>query len=124
MYWDMAAKHELWLPKCVDTGRFFFPPREHSPFTGGEIAWERVSGRATLASYVINHRPAPGYEDQGPYVIALVELEEGPRLASNLLEIAADPAVLKIGMALEVTFEERGPITMPQFRPAAVESRP
>jgi uncharacterized OB-fold protein len=53
LYWDMAAKHELWLPRCVDTGRFFFPPQETSPLTGGAVVWEKVSGRGKLASYVI-----------------------------------------------------------------------
>jgi len=115
-YWEMAARHELWLPKCTDTLRFFFPPRERSPFTGGAVSWERASGRGRLASYVINIRPAPGYEEEAPYIIAIVALEEGPRLISNLIDVAPDPAVLKIGMALEVAFEVRGPITVPQFR--------
>jgi uncharacterized OB-fold protein len=116
-YWEMAAKHELWLPRCVDTEAFFFPPRERSPFTGGEVTWSRASGRATLASYVINHRPAPGYEDNGPYVIAIVKLAEGPQLIANLLDVAAEPQALSIGMPLEVVFETRGAITVPQFRP-------
>jgi hypothetical protein len=115
-YWEMAARHELWLPKCADSSRFFFPPRERSPFTGGAVYWERASGRGRLASYVINMRPAPGYEEEAPYVIAIVALEEGPRLISNLLGVAPDPAALKIGMPLEVAFEDRGPITVPQFR--------
>jgi uncharacterized OB-fold protein len=121
-YWDKAAEHELWLPKCADTDRWFFPPRERSPFTGGEVIWRRASGRATLASYVINHRPAPGYEGIGPYVIAIVGLEEGPRLISNLLDIPAEPQALQIGMKLEVTFENRGVITVPQFRRAGGET--
>lgn len=122
MFWDMAAQRELWLPRCVDTGRFFFPPLERSPLTGGEVTWARASGRARLASFVITHRAAPGYEEQAPYVIALAELEEGPRLTCNLLDVAADPAALTIGMPLEVAFEERGAITLPQFRPAAKEA--
>jgi uncharacterized OB-fold protein len=119
LFWDKAADHELWLPTCVDTGRFFFPPRARSPFTGGAVSWAQVSGRAQLASFVINHRPAPGYEDETPYVIALVELAEGPRLASNLIGVEADPTAIWIGMPLQVTFEDRGTITVPQFTPAA-----
>jgi uncharacterized protein len=117
LFWDMAAKHELWLPRCVDTGKFFFPPQESSPLTGGEISWARASGRGRLASYVIAHRAAPGFEDELPYVVALVELDEGPRLTSNLLNVAPDPALLTIGMPLQVVFEERGPMTLPQFAP-------
>lgn len=116
-YWDAASRHELWLPKCKDTGQFFFHPRSHSPFTGGEVVWERTSGRGRLASFVIAHRPAPGFEDELPYVIALVELAEGPRLTTNLVDVEATPGALNVGMELEVVFEERGTMTLPQFRP-------
>jgi hypothetical protein len=115
MFWDKARLHELWLPRCVDSGRFFFPPRLFSPFTGGAISWERASGKAKLASFVIAHRAAPGFEAQTPYIIALAELEEGPRLLTNLPGAAADPAALKIGAPLMVAFEERGGMTLPQF---------
>ena len=114
-FWDKAREHELWLPKCVDTGRFFFPPRLFSPFTGGEVAWEKASGKARLASFLINHRPSPGYEDEAPYIIALAELDEGVRLMTNLPGTPVDPAALKIGAPLEVVFEERGDMVIPQF---------
>lgn len=116
MFWDKALVHELWLPKCVDSGRWFFPPRAFSPFTGGAVAWERASGRATLASYVIVHRPSPGFEGDGPYIVAMAELEEGPYLLTNLPGAPIDPAMLAIGSALEVMFEHRGNIALPQFR--------
>jgi uncharacterized OB-fold protein len=115
MFWDMAAKHELWLPRCVDTGQFFFPPQHTSPFTGGDMRWEKASGRATLASYVITQIPAPGYEKEVPYIIALAATEEGPRLTCNLLGVPPDPAKLRVGMPLRVVFEDRGSITIPQF---------
>jgi hypothetical protein len=116
MFWDKARLHELWLPRCVDSGRYFFPPRLFSPFSGGAITWQRASGKAKLASFVITHRAAPGFEAQTPYIIALAELEEGPRLLTNLPGAAPDPAALKIGAPLTVTFEERGEMTLPQFR--------
>lgn len=115
-FWDKAALHELWLPRCVDTDRAFFPPRIASPFTGGAVEWQRASGRGKLASYLIVHRPAPGFEGEVPYVIALIELEEGPRLMANLPGTAPDPAALTIGSPVEVTFERRGDQTLPQFR--------
>lgn len=115
-FWDKAREGELWLPRCVDSGRFFFPPRMFSPFTGGAVSWERASGRATLASFLIVHRPSPGYQDGGPYIVALAQLEEGPRLMTNLPGAPADPSALTIGAALEVTFEPRGEMVLPQFR--------
>ena len=78
----------------------------------------RASGRATLYSYVINHMPAPGWEADGPYVIALVQLEEGPRMMSSLLGLPADPARLVLDMPLELRFEARGTMMLPVFAPA------
>jgi uncharacterized OB-fold protein len=114
-FWDKAALHELWLPKCADTGRVFFPPRFASPFTGGAVEWQRASGRGKLASYLLVHRPAPGFEGEVPYIVALIELEEGPRLMANLPGTPPDPAALKIGSPAVVTFETRGHQTLPQF---------
>jgi uncharacterized OB-fold protein len=116
VFWDKARAHELWLPVCVDTGRHFFPPRSFSPFTGGAVEWRPASGRAKLASYVIVHRAAPGFESEVPYIVALAELEEGPRLVTNLPGAPCDPTRLKIGAPLTVTFEQRGAEALPQFR--------
>lgn len=115
-FWDKAKLGELWLPKCHDTGQTFFPPRAFSPFTGGPVGWERASGRAILASYVIVNRPAPGFETEAPYIVAMVKLKEGPHLLSNLPGAVADPDKLPLGAPLELTFEDRGIITIPQFR--------
>lgn len=75
----------------------------------------RASGRGFLYSYVITHRAAPGFE--APYVIAEVELEEGPRLLSNLIDVAPDPEYLPLDLALEVAFESFGDVTLSRFRP-------
>ena len=115
-FWDKARLHELWLPKCVDTGKVFFPPGMFSPYTGGGVTWEQASGRARLASFIIIHRPSPGYEQEAPYIVALAELDEGPRMMTNLPGTPPDPGVIKIGARLTVTFEERGDMVVPQFR--------
>jgi len=77
----------------------------------------RASGRGFLYSFVITHRAAPGFE--APYVIAEVELEEGPRMLSNLVGVAPDADRLELDLPLEVTFETFGEVTLPQFRPRA-----
>jgi uncharacterized OB-fold protein len=82
------------------------------------VAWETVSGRGTLYTYVINHRPAPGFEDDAPYAIAVVQLDEGPRMMSNIVDVENTPENLVVDMPLEVTFEARGDVMLPQFRPA------
>jgi uncharacterized OB-fold protein len=118
-YWDHANEGELWIQKCVTTGKHFFPPRNYSPFTiGGETEWVKVSGKATLYSYIINHRPAPGFQDDAPYAIAVVELEEGPRLMTNIVGIENTPENLVLDMPLEVRFEARGDQQVPVFAPA------
>lgn len=118
-YWDRAKEHELWLPKCGNCGRLHFAPRAFCPYcSSADIGWIQASGRGVVESFIINHTPGPGYAEQGPYSIAFVQLEEGIRLASNLLEVAQTPEAISIGLPVEVTFEERGEFSIPQFRPA------
>ncbi len=75
-----------------------------------------ASGEASLYSYVISHRPHPGFE--GPYSIAVVELEEGPRMMTNIVGCEQTPEALELDMALTVTFEAvTDDITMPLFQP-------
>jgi uncharacterized OB-fold protein len=65
-YWDGAAAGELRIQRCRDCGKPYFYPRPICPSCGsGDVEWFTASGRATLYSYVINHRPAPGFEQRG-----------------------------------------------------------
>jgi len=84
-----------------------------------DVQWVTVSGRARLHSYVINHRAAPGFEAEAPYVIAIVELEEGPRMMANLVGVEPRPEMLPLDMDLEVAFAQRGHMRIPVFRPAS-----
>ncbi len=77
-----------------------------------------MSGRGRLHTYLINHRPAPGFEEDAPYAIAVVELEEGPRMMSNIVGIENTPENLVLDMPLEVSFEKRGSVMLPLFTPA------
>jgi uncharacterized OB-fold protein len=118
-FWDGAAAGELRIQRCDGCGRHFFYPRPACPHCGsGDVAWVTATGRATLHSYVINHRPAPGFEDEAPYVIAIVELEEGVRMMSNLVGVPADPEHLPLDLPLRVVFEPRGDVRLPLFTPA------
>ncbi|MBX2839942.1 MAG: OB-fold domain-containing protein [Gammaproteobacteria bacterium] len=120
-YWDGAKLGKLLLPKCRDCQQVIFPPRPFCPKCGNqELTIIEASGKARLYSYVINHLPEPGYEP--PYVVAVVMLEEGVTMVSNLLDCPADPKVLELDMPLELTFEIRGEFSIPQFRPAYTES--
>jgi len=77
----------------------------------------KASGKAKLYSYVIHHRPVPGFTP--PYAIAVVELDEGPRMMTNIVECAQTPEALVLDMPVEVVFEpQTDTITLPLFRPA------
>lgn len=84
------------------------------------MEWVTVSGDATLYSYNINHRPAPGFQDEAPYAIAVVELAEGPRMMTNIAGIENTPENLILDMPLKVRFQERDGIVVPVFVPAEV----
>ncbi|MCV7149964.1 Zn-ribbon domain-containing OB-fold protein [Mycolicibacterium pyrenivorans] len=121
-FWAGCAQGELRLQRCSHCDEFYFPPRPFCPSCwSADVTWQAVSGRGTLHSYVINHRPAPGFAADAPYAIALVQLDEGPRMMSNILGVENIPENLVLDMALEVTFEQRGDITVPQFQPAGAQ---
>ena len=118
-FWDGTAAGELRIQRCQTCARHYFYPRPSCPHCGGDdVEWVRATGRATLYSYVINHRPAPGFEGEGPYAIAVVELEEGVRMMTNIVGVDNTPENLPLDMELQVVFEQRGDVTVPLFEPA------
>ena len=115
-YWDGTARGELWIQRSKNTENYVFYPRAYSPFSlDDELEWVQVSGRATLDSYVISQRPAPGFE--APYAIAIVKLEEGVRMLSSIVGVEPVPENLILDMPLQVEFETRGEMSVPVFRP-------
>lgn len=118
-FWDGTAAGELRIQRCLTCTRHYFYPRPSCPNCGSaEVEWVRASGRATLYSYVINHRPAPGFEEDGPYAIAVVLLEEGVRMMTNIVGVEITPENLPLDMDLKVVFEQRGDMSVPLFEPA------
>lgn len=116
-FWDAAAKGRLLLPRCNACGRHFFRPEvacTHCFATDWQ--WVQASGRGTLYSHTVVHRaPAPGFTV--PLVLAIVELDEGPVMFSNL--VACAEGDIRIGMALRVRFEQvSATIHLPRFEPA------
>jgi uncharacterized OB-fold protein len=118
-FWDGTAAGELRLQRCDACAKVYFPPRPFCPSCASrKVSVVKASGKAKLYSYVINHRPAaPGFTP--PYAIAVVELDEGPRMMSNIIDCPQTPEALELDMKLEVAFEKLDDkITLPQFRPA------
>ncbi len=118
-FWDGCQRGELILQRCKDTGKAYFPPRPFSPFTGSKnIETFKASGRGVLYSYVINHRPAKGFENEAPYAIAVVRLDEGVNMMTNIVECEQTPEALQLDMPVEVVFEQiTDKINLPKFRP-------
>jgi len=116
-YWDAAKRHELQLQHCGACGGFIYYPRPRCPnCMSDNLNWERVSGRGKLYSYTIVRRASTRSFADAPYVLAIVELDEGPRLTTNLI---APQDQLKIGMPVAVHFDDVTPErTLVKFKPA------
>ena len=119
-FWDGCREGELRLQRCTACdGQAYFPPRPFCPKCGSRaVEVFPASGKAVLWSYVINQRPRP---DMGPdpYAIAVVKLEEGPQMMTNIVGCPQTPEALQLDMPLKVTFEKQtDDITLPFFTPA------
>jgi uncharacterized protein len=116
-FWEAAARGELAVQRCDECGHLRYPLAGVCPrCLSVRWAWSAVSGRATLFSWIVFHNGYhPAWKDRLPYNVALVELDEGPRLFSNL--VGTDGTPLEIGMPLQVVFEPSGGITIPRFAP-------
>lgn len=119
-YWAAARRHELTLPYCPECRAFHYYPRAACPHClSGALEWRRVSGRGRLHTFTVVHRGPKDFPLGTPYVLAIVELDEGPRLMTNLVDVPADPAHLPIGMPVEVVFMDvSDTAALPHFRPA------
>ena len=118
-FWDGCANGELLLQRNKETGEAYFPPRPFCPKTGSrEVEVFKASGRAKLWSYVINHRPRPDMGTE-PYAIAVVMLDEGVKMMTNIVGCPQTPEALVLDMPLKVTFEKiSDTISLPLFTPA------
>lgn len=118
-FWDGTRQHQLLLQQCERCQHTYFPPRPFCPRCAErKVRVVPASGRATLYSYCISHRPAPGFEP--PFAIAVVTLEEGPRMMTNIVDCPQTPDALVLDMPLQATYEQMDDdITLVFFRPAA-----
>ena len=120
-YWQKAREHELWLRRCDDCGKAYFYPRDICPDCfSRNTSWVQSSGRGTVYTFAIVRRsPHPAFHADIPYVVAIVELEDGVRVPTNLVEVEPDPAKVKVGMPVVVTFDDvTEEMTLPKFKPA------
>ncbi len=117
-FFEAARAGKLVLQRCDGCGEIRFPPRDLcSRCLGRASRWIESSGRGTIYSFNVMHQVYhPGFAPEVPYPVVLVELEEGCRMLSNLVEHR--PGELRIGLPVEVTFERLSDtVTLPKFRP-------
>jgi hypothetical protein len=122
-FFEGTSNGELRIQRCRSCNEAYFYPRPSCPKCfSSDVEWFSASGRATLHTYVISHRPGPGFEADVPYAIAIVQLEEGPRMMTNIVGVPNTPENLVLDMDLVVDFEPRDDQMVPVFRPAKVAS--
>jgi len=120
-YWQAAKEHRLALPKCEDCTQFWFPPSRTCPHClSTNFSFQNVSGRGKVFSFVTFHRVyRPAFAEDVPYVVALVELEEGPRVLTNILGVTHED--VRCEMPVEVVFDDYDEdVAIPKFRPLCV----
>ena len=117
-FWDATRKEKLKLQCCKACDKFVFYPRYACPHCGEDaLEWQQVSGRGTLYTFTVVESNAPSsFTADMPYVVAVVVLDEGPRMLTNI--VGCDPADLSFDMPVEVVFEKLDDeFTLPKFRP-------
>lgn len=116
-FWAATARGELQVKQCEDCASLIYYPRSICPECGSlRTTWRQVSGRGRIYSYTVNHQGEGPYREHGPFVLAYVELDEGPRLMTNI--VADDPAELAVGLPVEVVFHDTGEgSALPRFQP-------
>ena len=118
-FWEGAKRGELMMPRCKKCDNIFFYPREECPnCLSSDLEWVKVSGRARLHSFTIVRQPAhAAFRDDVPYVYAIVQLDEGPRIISNVVECDHDQ--FKVDMPLEAVYDDvTSEWTLVKFKPA------
>lgn len=123
-FWEACRRGQLVIQRCDVCGEYQFYPRGICAHCWSEeVRWVETAGRGTVWTYTVTYQNrTPGFAEEVPYVLALVELEEGVKMFTNLVE--CDPREAHIGMAVEVTFiRANDRVTVPYFKPAAAGDR-
>jgi len=118
-FWEGCKRHELLIQRCKDCGTYRHYPRPICPnCSSWNVEWAKISGKGKVYTYIVAHRPFhPGFVDDAPYAVVVVELEDGVRLVSNIID--RKPEDIYIGMPVEVVFDDvTEGITLPRFRSA------
>jgi uncharacterized OB-fold protein len=117
-FWEAAKRHELVMPRCKTCDQLFFYPRSECPrCLSDHVEWMKVSGRGHLHTYTVVYQPAnAAFHDDTPYIYAVVQLNEGPRMVSNVVQCEIE--AVRVDMPLEAVFDDVTPEwTLVKFKP-------
>jgi uncharacterized protein len=117
-FWDAARRGVLRIKHCAACGANHYYPRPFCPKCWStNVDWIDAAGTGTLYTYsVVHSNDLAAFRDRVPYVVAIVDLDEGPRMETNIVGCPFDE--LCVGMRVTVVFEDEGEIVLPRFRPA------
>ena len=117
-FFEAGMREEFVLMKCSNCGAFRLPLYHACPTClSSESTWEPASGNGIVRTFGIMHqRYHAGFEPELPYNIVVIELEEGPRFTSNLIDVANED--ISVGMPVKVAWEQHDDVAIPKFRPA------
>ena len=117
-FFEAGMKNEFVLMKCSSCSAYRLPAFEScDACLSPDYTWEKASGKGTVRTFAIMHqRYHAGFEPELPYNIAVVELKEGPRVTTNLVDVAND--AISVGMPVAVAWEQHDDVAIPKFRPS------
>jgi len=116
-FWEATKDEQFLLRQCDDCGEHHHYPRSRCPFCfSANIEWAEASGDGTVYSYTVTHQNEGPYDEATPYVLAYVELDEGPRVMTNV--VGVEPEDVYVGQEVTVVFDETGEgYSLPRFAP-------
>ncbi|MFM8411223.1 MAG: Zn-ribbon domain-containing OB-fold protein [Alphaproteobacteria bacterium] len=118
-FWEGTRRGELRAQRCGECSHLRWPPAAICPIClSAAHEWVRLSGRGRVYSWIVVHKSQHPAFWGDPFNVAIVELDEGPRLHTNLVDV--DPAAIRIGLPVRVVFDpQNDEISLPRFAPAA-----
>lgn len=115
-FWDACRQHRLSMQQCQGCGKHVFYPAYMCPHCSGlDLQWRQLGGRGTVHTFTVVHHPAAEvFARSTPYVVALVQVAEGPFMMSNI--VGENCLETRVGDEVEVQFEDFEDVTLPRFR--------
>jgi uncharacterized OB-fold protein len=119
-FWQATREHRLVYQRCAACGAVVFYPRQHCTRCGGDrLQWQAAAGEGTIYTFtLIRQNGHPFFKERLPYVLALVDLDEGFRLMTHVVGVDDPDRDVHVGQRVRLDWEDQGELALPVFRPA------